>query len=173
MKALIIYDSRYGNTKQIAFAIRDGLLAAGGAALEVEVIHASMAEANQFAGGELLLVGGPTHGTQPSPAVHEFLTRLLPGALAGVNVAAFDTRTDPEQQQGVSRLLARFFDRFGYAAPKISATLEKHGGNVVKAPEGFVVLGMEGPLQEGELERARQWAREFATETAKKKKPLP
>lgn len=163
MKALIIYDSRYGNTKKIAFAIRDGLLDAAGAALEVEVIHASVAEANQFAGGELLLVGGPTHGTRPSPAVHEFLTRLLPNALTGVNVAAFDTRTDPEKQQGVSRLLARIFDRFGYAAPKISATLEKHGGQVVRAPDGFIVLGMEGPLQDGELQRAQEWAREIAT----------
>jgi flavodoxin len=161
MKGVIVYDSRYGNTKKIAFAIRDGLLDAAGAALEVEVIHASMAEANQFAGGELLLVGGPTQGTMPSPAVREFLTRLLPSALAGVSVAAFDTRTDPERQQGVKRFLARIFDRFGYAAPKILAALEKHGGHVVRAPEGFIVLDMEGPLQEGELQRARQWAREI------------
>ena len=47
---------------------------------------------------------------------------------------------------------------FGYAAPEIARSLERNGGTLLAPPEGFVVLGMEGPLKEGELERAAGWA---------------
>jgi hypothetical protein len=50
---------------------------------------------------------------------------------------------------------------FGYAAPRIARSLEEHGGNLVTEPEGFVVIGIKGPLKEGELARAANWAKGF------------
>ena len=157
MNALVTYDSRYGNTKKIAVAIGDGLSSALGASGSVQVINVADARPDQLAGWELLLVGGPTHGTRPSPPMHEFLTRLPQNALAGVKVAAFDTRVDPHKQEGALRVFAKILDRFGYAAAKIASALVNKGGQVVKAPEGFIVLGMEGPLEDGELQRATEW----------------
>lgn len=161
MKALIVYDSRYGNTEKIACSLRDGLAGAPEEA-DVELIRASDAPGAAVAGRDLVLVGGPTHGTNPSPGTHEFLKRIPENALSGVKVAAFDTRTDPEQLKGMARVFARILDQFGYAAPKISVALKKRGGQVIREPEGFIVLDMEGPLQEGELERAREWAQAIA-----------
>jgi flavodoxin len=158
MKALVIYDSLHGNTEKIAHAIGSGLAAAAGVSAGVEVIKASVLQPDQLTGMDLLLVGAPTHGSQPSPAVHEFLNRIPNGALAGVKVAAFDTRTDMDKQTGAVRWIGKIFDRLGYAAPKISSRLEKKGGQVIKPPEGFIVKGTEGPLEDGELERARDWA---------------
>jgi flavodoxin len=158
MRALIIFDSRYGNTEKIAFAIRDGLTGEAGAEVEVEAIRAVTAKPEDVAKWDLVLVGGPTHGTNPSPDMHQFLKRIPEDALAGVRMAAFDTRTDPGQLKGMARAFARILDRFGYAAPKISTALEKKGARIVKPPEGFTVLDMEGPLQEGELQRAQAWA---------------
>jgi flavodoxin len=160
MKALAVYDTLHGNTEKIAHAICAGLASAAGVCAGGEVVKASDTQPDQLTGIDLLLVGAPTHGSQPSTLVHEFLNRIPNGALAGVKVAAFDTRTDMDQQTGALRWIGKIFDRLGYAAPKISARLEKEGGQVIKAPEGFIVKGTEGPPEEGELERAEAWGRQ-------------
>ncbi len=48
---------------------------------------------------------------------------------------------------------------FGYAAGRIADSLKAKGGNLAPPPEGFIVKGNEGPLKEGELERAAGWAK--------------
>lgn len=51
---------------------------------------------------------------------------------------------------------------FGYAAEPIAKRLKKAGGKEAAAPAGFIVTDTEGPLQDGELERAADWARQIA-----------
>jgi hypothetical protein len=46
---------------------------------------------------------------------------------------------------------------FGYASTRIAKALKKHGANVVAA-ETFFVHGKEGPLVDGEIDRAKAWA---------------
>ena len=162
MNVLVIYDSVYGNTEQIARAIGDGLSDTAGASGSVEVVKVADVHPDRLRGADLLLVGAPTSGSRPSPAMHEFLNRIPTNALAGIKVAAFDTRTDMEKQTGVLRVFGKILDRFGYAAQRISASLEKQGGLVIKPPEGFFVKGTEGPLEDGEPERAVEWARQIA-----------
>lgn len=158
MIAVVIYDSLYGNTAQIAQAIGDGLSSLLGTAGSVEVVKVGDAHPNRLAGFNLLLVGGPTHGSRPSPAMHAFLKRIPKASLVGVRFAAFDTRTDMDKLTGATRVFGKIFDRFGYAAPKIASSLANAGGQMAAPPEGFIVKGTEGPLEDGELERARAWA---------------
>jgi flavodoxin len=162
MKTLVIYDSLYGNTEKVAFAIGDGLGGGLGASGSVQVLPVGQAHVDQLAGWDLLIVGGPTHGSHPSPPMREFLDHIPEGALSGVQAAAFDTRTDMDTLNGAMRWFGKFLDRLGYAAPKISASLQAKGGQVVRQPEGFIVKGTEGPLEEGELERATGWGRQIA-----------
>ncbi len=162
MKALLIYDSRYGNTEKIAHAIGDGLAEGLAASGSVRVLPIGEAHAGQLADWDLLIAGAPTHGSHPSPAMREFLDGVPDKALTGVKVAAFDTRTDMDTLNGAQRWFGKFLDRLGYAAPKISASLQAKGGQVVRQPEGFIVKGTEGPLEEGELERATGWGRQIA-----------
>ncbi|MBK8050889.1 MAG: flavodoxin family protein [Anaerolineales bacterium] len=162
MKALLIYDSRYGNTEKIAHAIGEGLAEGLGATGSVRVLPVGEAQTSQLAGWDLLIVGAPTHGSHPSPPMREFLDRVPGSALAGVKVAAFDTRTDMATLNGAMRWFGKFLDRLGYAAPKISSCLETRGGQVVMPPAGFIVKGTEGPLEEGELARATAWGRQLA-----------
>jgi flavodoxin len=162
MKALVIYDSLHGNTEKIAHAIGDGLAEGLGASGSVRVLPVGEARADQLAGWDLVIVGAPTHGSHPSPAMREFLDRVPDKALPGVKVAAFDTRTDMDTLTGAMRWFGKFLNRLGYAAPKISASLAAKGGQVVMSPEGFIVKGTEGPLEEGELERATGWGRQIA-----------
>ncbi len=47
----------------------------------------------------------------------------------------------------------------GAAAKKMAAKARKVGGQLVAEPESFFVVGREGPLEEGDEERAKEWAR--------------
>jgi flavodoxin I len=139
MKAFIIYDSLYGNTEKIAQAISDGLTG------EVKVVRVGEVNPSELKSCDLLILGSPTHGGLPTEGIHGLLKASL--ALEDVNVAVFDTRTK--------------WSLFGYAAPKIAKGLQRNGGNLLAPPEGFVVLGMHGPLKDGELERATKWAKQL------------
>jgi flavodoxin len=142
MKTLLIYDSLYGNTKMIAQAIGDALPG------EVEVLHVGEANASGLEVYDLLIVGAPTHGAKPSPDMQEFLEHIQASDLEGVRVTVFDTR-----------MTNKLITLFGTAAPKIAKALENKGGTPEGTPQGFYVTGGEGPLKDGELERAAAWAR--------------
>jgi flavodoxin len=135
MKALVVYDSKYGNTEMIARTIGEEV---GGRLLLVS--EAKPAELMEL---DLLIIGSPTHGGWYTEGIKEMLDTLP--VLEGVNLAVFDTRT--------KRSL------FGFAAPRMARDLEKTGWELLAPPEGFVVLGIKGPLKEGELERAASWAK--------------
>jgi len=138
MKALVIYDSTYGNTEKIARAISEAI---GG---QVRLVgEVNPANPHEF---DLLFICSPTHGGWFTEGIRDLL-KASP-ALEGVSVAVFDTRTKKSL--------------FGFAAPRIARSLEKNGGKLAAPPEGFIVLGTQGPLLDGELERAAKWAIDIA-----------
>jgi hypothetical protein len=77
--------------------------------------------------------------------------------LKGVQVAAFDTRMIIEEVN--NKILTVMVSIFGYAAKPIADGLVKKGGTPSAPPEGFFVKGSEGPLKDGELERAAEWGK--------------
>jgi flavodoxin len=156
MKALVIYDSVFGNTGKIAQAIGNAL----GSQEDVEIVRVSDVKPEQLTGLTLLIVGSPTRQFRPTGATTSFLKSIPKGGLKGVKVAAFDTRFTLSEIENV-RILAFFVRIFGYAAKPIADRLEKKGGELVIPPEGFYVGDTEGPLLEGELERAANWAKQI------------
>jgi flavodoxin len=151
MKALVIYDSVFGNTEQIAKAISDALAEKGQSRL-VQAAKANLADLN---GIDLLVVGAPTQGGRPTPAVQEFLKTIPSDGLKGVKSATFDTRIN----RGGTGTFAKIF---GYAAKRMEPQLTQRGANHI-ASEGFSVKGRQGPLQDGEVERAKEWAKKLVT----------
>ena len=156
MKALVVYDSVFGNTGKIAQAIGNAL----GSQEHVEIVQVSDVKPEQLAGLTLLIVGSPTRQFSPTGATTSFLKSIPKNGLEGVKVAAFDTRFTVSEIEKV-RILAFFVRIFGYAAKPIADRLEKKGGELVIPPEGFYVGDTEGPLLEGELERAANWAKQI------------
>jgi flavodoxin len=156
MKTLIIYDSCYGNTEQIAQAIANALASQG----EVELVRVNALESGQVVGVDLWIVGSPTQRFLPTLAINNFLKGISHNGLMGVKCAAFDTRLTLEEIEATP-VLPFFVRIFGYAARPIAARLKRKGGELVASPEGFYVMGMEGPLKEGELERAAAWAKQI------------
>ena len=157
MKALVAYDSAYGNTEQVARSIGSAL----GSQLEVEVLRVGEVTPEKLAGITLLVVGSPTQKFSPTAATNALLKRIPGDGLKGVKVAAFDTRITEEEIARI-KILAFFVKLFGYAAEPIAGRLQKKGGELGIPPEGFYVAGTEGPLLDSELERAAQWAQELA-----------
>lgn len=155
MKGLVLYDSVYGNTRKIAETLGTALGASG----EVQVVPVSSVTKETLSGVNLLVVGSPTQGFNPIEATKTFLKNLAPQQLAGVKTAAFDTRVDIKVVN--SGFLTFMVNIFGYAAEKIEKGLKAKGGIPVIAPAGFFVKDKEGPLTEGELERAAAWAGEI------------
>jgi flavodoxin len=150
MKALVVYDSVFGNTEKVAQAMGDAL---GAQALRVGDV-----KPEHLSGLDALFVGSPTRAFSPTPAIKAWLRGLPPRSLQGVKVAAFDTRASVEEVN--SAILTFMVKIFGYAAEPIGKRLVRKGGEMAISPEGFFVEGTEGPLREGELERAADWVRQ-------------
>jgi flavodoxin I len=145
MKALVVYDSQHGNTEAVARAIAGA--AARGAARAVRVGDVKPADLKAV---DVLAVGSPTLGGRPTPAIKAFLDGIPAGSLAKVRVAAFDTR--------MTLFIAKLF---GWAADRIAAVLAAKGGLPAAKAGGFIVKGRDGPLADGERERAAVWAKGF------------
>jgi len=154
LHALVIYDSVFGNTEQIAKAIAEGL--SSGAVVELaRVTDISIDRLGEF---DMVVVGSPTRGFRPTEALAAVLKSLPSKALKGHMAAAFDTRFKADEiESGGLRFIVK---TGGYAAKRISSQLVKAGATLVIPPEGFYVQDTEGPLKPGELERAGDWARQ-------------
>ena len=156
MRSLVVCESLFGNTEAVAVAIAEGLSHYG----ESGVLSPDAADLTEIDQVDLLVVGAPTHAWGlprqrtvisgkhrgsfgAGPLVREWLDGLSAGT--GRPAVAFATRLDKP------RALT------GSAAGGIARRLRKHGWARVVAPESFLVVGTEGPLRDGELERARAW----------------
>jgi flavodoxin len=156
MKVMVVYDSVFGNTEKIAQAIGHAL----GSPEDVETVQVGNVKPEQLAGLTSLIVGSPTRKFSPTAAITSFLKSIPKDGLKGIKVAAFDTRFTVSAIEKV-RILTFFVKIFGYAAKPIADRLEKKGAELAVPPEGFYVSDTEGPLLEGELERAADWAKQI------------
>ena len=153
MKALVIYDSVFGNTAKVARAIGAAL----GAPAEVPVLQVGSVTPAHLSGVELLIVGSPTRSFRPTPAISAFLSSLPTDALKGMKAAAFDTRIPLDSIK--NPFFRWIVKNGGYADKLIAKALIEKGASLPVPSEGFIVVDTEGPLKEGELERAEAWAK--------------
>ena len=143
MNALIVCYSKFGNTTKIAEAIAETLGSDGSA----HVISMDQLSVSDLTGIDLVVAGTPTHRMNLPEAVRPVFETLPRRILRGTPVAAFDT------SYKMSAWLARFT-----AARRLLSRLRKLGGKRILPPETFHVVEREGPLYDGEIERAREWA---------------
>ncbi|MDX9849960.1 MAG: flavodoxin domain-containing protein [Anaerolineaceae bacterium] len=150
---LIIYDSVFGNTAKIARAMANALQEH--LVVDLRIVGEVLPE--HLDGFKTLIVGSPTRRFKATNALDQFLKQIPAGGLSGVQIAAFDTRLIPEEGKK-NIFLALVVKLFGYADKKISRQLVQLGGTEIIPSQGFMVNGIEGPLREGELEKAAAWA---------------
>jgi flavodoxin I len=143
-RVLVVYDSIYGNTEKIARAIGEAI------SNDVSVIRVGGVKPSDLHGFDIVILGSPTHGGRPTKTMSEFMKRITGDDIKGVRVAVFDTR-----------MPARWVGLFGFAAGRIADDLRRKGAHITAEPEPFFVLGRDGPLKDGELERAAAWAKKI------------
>jgi len=150
MTALIIYDSVFGNTEKVALAMAEALQ--NGA----RAVNVNQVPSLNLQDYDLILIGSPTRGFKPTEAITEFLSSVSPAILSSKKLAVFDTRIPLETIS--NKFFRRIVKAGGYADKGMKKIIEKKSGQVIGA-EGFFVLASEGPLADGELDRAARWAR--------------
>lgn len=167
MNALIVYESLFGNTEEIARAIADGV----SRHVPVDVFEVTEVPEGKETGAQLLVFGGPTHAfsmsrestredavrqgathTETGVGIREWLTGLHPSAQSAP-IATFDTKV------GKMRHLP------GSAAKKAEKLAHRHGFKSLVSPESFFVDDVDGPLLDGELERATAWGDSLGAKT--------
>ncbi len=142
MRTLVIYDSFFGNTEQVARKIASHLDSHG----VVRLVPAEHAGPLDAADADLLVIGCPTQKHNITLALHALLDDLSPRSLNGVMAVTFDTR------YRMPIIVS------GSASHTIAKKLRKAGAVIIVPPESFYVDAKEGPLGEGELQRAARWA---------------
>lgn len=161
MKAIVVYESHWGNTAAIARAIAEGIGPGTPALTTAEATSAAIAEADLIvAGAPLLGFALPTEGMLrnmgasasrdpiPPDLSHPSLRTWLDDLPAGNGcAAAFETR---------------IWWSPGSATKAILGKLEHLGYRPIAKGQRFIVRGKYGPLRAGELERARAWGAELA-----------
>ncbi len=151
MSIVVVYDSIFGNTAQVAEAVAEALRPGR----EVKLLRVEAAAALPLDGVELLVFGSPTRGFRPTPAMAELVAALHP-ASGGQAAAVFDTRLALEDIHPAP--LRWVVDAGGYAAKRMGEKLAENGFALKGEAAGFLVGGTEGPLKPGELQRACAWA---------------
>ena len=154
MKILIIYDSVFGNTEQIARVMGDYLAGKTVVKKVNEVMPEDLKDLN------LLLVGSPTRGFKPTEGIMTFLKGLPAGSLKGLSAAAFDTRIPLDS---INNAILRNLVKMGGYADKIIAKQLKQKGATLLPSAGFLVSASEGPLVVGEVKRAVDWIKELVS----------
>jgi flavodoxin len=159
MNALVLFDSEYGNTEQVARAIAEALPPT----MSVRLERAGQVGKLDAQRADLIVVGGPTQRHNLSGGLKAVLESAPRGSLKGIKAAAFDTRY---------RMAAWLS---GSAAKRIARHLRKLGAKLIVPAESFFMerdLPSEGQkrrhelehLEPGEVERAAKWAAGLAKE---------
>ena len=154
IKGIVIYDTSHGNTKKIAETIAETLKASE---IEVDLFdlkHVKKLSSNNY---NFLVIGSPTKFGTMSFAIKSFLGKVKNEEWINKPFAAFDT----ENPENVEK--ARLENKEWSAAEKIALKLKEKKMKQLLPVLKALVLGLKGPLVEGEIDRAKNYSKELAS----------
>jgi len=154
MKGIVVFDTTHGNTRTITEAISGTLKESG---IEIDAFYVKEVKKLSAKSYDFLILGSPTKFGTMSFTVKGFLGKLKSQEWMNKPFAAFDT----ENPENIER-------NEGSAAEKIAEKLKEKQMKQMLPVLKAVVLGWKGPLQEGEVERAREYARQLTKELKSK-----
>lgn len=152
VKVIIVYESKYGNTKHAAETIMESLNEDGG-------IEASIKELKEVNPGDLqnynaILIGSPNHLGGPTRGIKKFIEKLGTLQLEGKMFAVFDTYMGKDFEKATKKMEKQISER----AP---------GLKQIALGLSIRVLGMKGPIAEGELQKCKEFGKNIATQLKK------
>jgi len=148
-KVIVVYESKYGNTKLVAEKIIEGIK-------EIKEIETVLSEAkkvdlNQIANYDAILIGSPNHFGGPTRGIKKFIDKLGKLNLGEKRFAVFDTYLGEDFEKAVKKMEKRIN--------------EKVPGLKMIAPGLSIrVQGMKGPIAEAELPKCKDFGKKLATQ---------
>lgn len=149
-RAIVVYESIYGNTKKIAESIAEGMKQSGN--IECEVMKTGeIHHTDDLAAYDIIIIGCPNHNQEPARNMLKFLDRVAIVGLKGKTGAAFDTYTGGNK---------------GVALKKLEAVIQDKVPGLSLVVEGFSALvdDRKGPLAKNETARALDFGSRLASQ---------
>jgi menaquinone-dependent protoporphyrinogen IX oxidase len=142
MKVLIVYDTKYGNTKKVGELIAEGINTADGNEITIESVKKF--DVNKEEKYDLILIGSPNHAGSHTGSVKKFIKSLSNAPLKVGSYAAFDTYMSKDFEKAVN---------------KIDKQISKIMPDLKKASPGLSIKvgGMKGPIVEEDLEKCKDY----------------
>lgn len=148
IKALVIYESRYGNTRMAAEAIIEGMCRV--AEIKAVLTDISELDSDHIDWYDLIVLGSPNHIGGPTRSIRKLIDKLEKLDLDEKKGAFFDTCFRKDRQKTVTKMENQLLKK----VPQVKLLLS--GLSVC-------VEGMKGPLSVGEVERCHAFGREITT----------
>ncbi|MFX1326010.1 MAG: flavodoxin family protein [Promethearchaeota archaeon] len=147
MKALIVYDTKYGNTKKVAELIGEGYNSIeGNEAIIENVAEVDLEKSENY---DLIIIGSPNHAGSYTGKIKKFIKGLPNSTVKGTSFAAFDT------------YMGKDFEK---VAKKIEKLVNKIMPNLDRASSGLSIQvgGMKGPIVDEEFPKCKNFGIELA-----------
>ncbi|MDH5695026.1 MAG: flavodoxin family protein [Dehalococcoidia bacterium] len=148
-KVIVVYESKYGNSKLVAETIVDGMRGVSG--IETVLSEVNEVDLSQLIDFDVILVGSPNHMGSATRSIRKFIDKLGKLNLEGKLAAVFDTYLAKDFEKAVNKMEKQIREKvpgLELAAPGLSIRVE----------------GMKGPITEGELPKCREFGAKIATQ---------
>lgn len=149
MNILIVYDSYFGNTQEIAETIYNEIKNGN----TIKLIKASEVEKSDHLDKDLIIIGSPTRAFSPTKQITNF-TKSIPKSI-NAKFAVFDTRMQVDEIG--NGFLSFLSGTLGYANDTLEKILKRKG--IKSNTCNFYVSQSEGPLLNKETEKAKDFAK--------------
>jgi len=146
-KAIVVYASKYGNTKRVAEGIADGMRSVPG--IEVILSEIESTDVKQLAAFDAVLVGSPNHMGKPFNSIKDFIKGLGEAEQEGKQVAVFDTYTGANLQKAAKKMEEQIRQ-------------EAQGLNLISPGLSIRVDSTKGPISDGDVPKAREFGSRIA-----------
>jgi len=148
-KVIVVYESKYGNTKLAAETIAESFRGIEG--IETVLSELKEVELNKIPDYDVILVGSPNHIGGPTRGIKKFIDRLGKFPLEGKKLAVFDTYIGKDFEKAVKKMEKGISEKV-------------HGSRLVAPGLSIRVQGMKGPISVGELPKCIEFGNRIATQ---------
>jgi len=149
IKAIIVYDTKYGNTKLVAEKIKEGMVEVGG--IEVAISDVKDTDPKQAADYDAILIGSPTHFGGPVRGINKFIDSLGKLDLKAKCAAVFDTYLGEDFEKSVKKMEKRISEK----VPRLK---------LITTGLSIKVDGMKGPVTDGEFPKCKNFGKKIASQ---------
>jgi flavorubredoxin len=147
VKVIVVYESKYGNTKRVAETIIDGIKEAG--EIETSIKELKQVNLEKIPEYDAILIGSPNHIGGPTRGIKGFIDKLGEMQLQGKMFAVFDTYMGRDFEKAVKKMEKQINE-------KVPGLKQIAAGLSIK------VQGVKGPIAENELSKCREFGKRIA-----------